>query len=190
MHHERLDDLWIKIFIGLGVFTGLLVVLVPIMILAYSARELDRFKACQAGTEEDCEPSLVWVLNDYVETAISTELEDESEAERESRTSNQAPRISKLEIGGAEKDGARYSVSAGNVDLEAWIDGQVERVDVLYIASDTATPGIGKKIGTLTKKDGVFKGTVKLEKEQAGELEVRAVFGQEYGLRAVRFAVN
>lgn len=178
--------------VGLGVGILLLVLILPIMIAAYSARELQRQKACNDGLEDGCEPSLIWLINDSLdESVLGDQKASVFEGERESRTSVESPRVTTLELVDASQEADKYLIRAGGLKLNAWIEGQVESVEVRYIATDTATPGIGKQIGNLTKQaDGSFGGSVQMTLGQAGELEVRAVYRQEYGSRIVKFAVN
>ncbi len=53
---------WIKIWISLGLVATLLGLIVPSVLARNAKMEVQRYQECAAGTRQDCQPSIVWVL--------------------------------------------------------------------------------------------------------------------------------
>ncbi len=197
MKQDSPQVLWIRVWIGIGVVGFVLFIVVTASIMATVKREVTRRADCATGAREDCLPSFIWTLQDAWRegrTSVKPGSDEtrtmEKSGTRQTVTSERAPRVTIVDRSEWSLVDGVYRLPKGALGLAAGVEGEVDRVDVLYIPQDTLTPGIGKKIGELEKAVNRFVGQVTLTSNMNGELEIRAMKGMEYGSLIVRFAVE
>lgn len=93
------------VFLVLGVFGGLALFIVPVLIVNQFVHEQARYEACRTATRTDCQPSIFWYVNGWVSqenarepapsTATSTETGVTSTQESVTSTVSQVPTSTK-----------------------------------------------------------------------------------------------
>jgi len=186
---RELPVVWLRVWIGIGAFALLVVIVVPALLAAYVTQELDRKQACEHGRSTQCDPSFVWVLKDAADQGSSQDDQavDTSAplgTERRMSTSDTAPSIDSVDIGGATLSNHWYSAPAGSdLHLTAIASGDPQSVEVYTVSKGTETAGVGTHVATMNKTaDGVYELTYTVPAGLSADLEFRAVGGpNEYG---------
>lgn len=189
---RELPSLWLRIWIGVGVAALLLMIIAPIVIFSYTAKELDRKQACDRGQSDNCEPTFIWVLSDAAKEAAQ-KAENVAQGtgdgasvngERRMGTSENAPYVDSVDIGGATFQDNWYFAPAGSdLHLTAVVSGDPQSVEVYAIPKGTETVGVGTHIAAMNKTaDGLYELTYTVPAGLYADLEFRAVAGpNEYG---------
>jgi len=189
---RELPVVWLRVWIGIGAFALLIAIVVPALLATYVTQELGRKQACEHGQSTQCNPSFVWVLKDVADQAAQETLQGDQatdmtapvETERYMRTSDTAPSVDSVDIGGATLTDSVYTAPAGSdLHLTAVVSGSPQSVEVYLINKGTETAGVGTHVATMNKTaDGMYELTYTVPVGLSADLEFRAVGGpNEYG---------
>lgn len=70
---EKIPDVWIKLWIALGVFAIIVMIGFMILFQAIQQAEYARYSDCVSRTQTACKPSIFWLLNGWSVTGTSAE---------------------------------------------------------------------------------------------------------------------
>ena len=185
---QHRPDTWIKVWIGLGLFTFFLMIVIPMSIVSLYNSELNRAQACAQGQRTDCQPSAFWMLYGWtgkpentqpapaeMPSAVPTEQPAPSAAPQTNatQTSSTAPTIVQVSLAGATYDQGSYRATVGTVLTVTAVIADAKSAVLYQVPETTDTPA--KKIATMTKQPGGnYVATFKVSPGLNARLEVRA----------------
>lgn len=193
------DTVWVKIWIGLGVAAIGFGVLFLLILAVYGQAELERKQDCDDGIRNDCEPSLLWLLQGVEMSAIAPEGEDQDDLKMEADrkieeqyergvrlyvTGQGAPSVSGVDMRGTDYDENWFSADAGTeIEVVVRPEGDFERVDLYVHPKVTPTPGVGIYEGAFSDQgDGTYLAVYRLPVNLEADLEARVSGeGDSYG---------
>lgn len=179
---SNLPTWWINVWIALGTVTFLVIVILPMVLFSTFTKERFRFDQCEVGKRSDCKPSMIWYFSGWsgptstfsgipsftatgtstgdipVVTATSSALL--LGAQREERTSPNAPKIEGIKVTGATLIDGVYQLPPARATKMHWTIRAEEAASVvLYTLKDGGTKTKPVQVLILKKQaDGSFQG--------------------------------
>jgi hypothetical protein len=190
-HFEKYPDLWIKIWIGIGVLCLILMYAVMLFIQAAFDAEQQRFADCQTHKRTDCQTSAFWILNDWsMADGVGPVAQPSAPANQQTATTNppagggnsarayssslNAPHILSVTPDNMSLDSGWYRASVGTKVTVTAVIQNAKSADLYLYAKGSDQPLAKKIAGFTSDNKGTYTANFTVTSGLMASLEVRA----------------